>query len=211
MDLEELQHHLDFNNIGNAPIAVKIGAVTFLCISILAAGIWFDTKPQLESLDKIKAKEVTLLSEFKVKANQAAKLDLYKEQLAEMKATFGALLRQLPEKTDVESLIVDVSQTALANGLEVKKFQPSKEVKKGFYAELPIALQVTGTFHDLATFISGVAALPRIVTIHNMTLLPVVVKKKDGSEDNTTPDSVQKLKMTSTAKTYRYLSEDDQL
>jgi len=208
MDMEELQHHLDFNNIGNAPTPVKIGAIVGLCLLILAGGLWFDTKAQLETLDTIKAKEITLLSEFKIKANQASKLDLYKEQLAEMKATFGALLRQLPEKTDVESLIVDVSQTALANGLEVKKFQPSAEVKKGFYAELPISLQVTGTFHELASFISGVAALPRIVTIHNMRLTPVE-KTKDEKGNNSSP-SIQKLKMTSTAKTYRYLAEDDQ-
>lgn len=208
MDMEELQHHLDFNNIGNAPAPVKIGAIVTLCIAILAAGLWFDTKSQLESLEIIKAEEKTLLAEFKIKANQAAKLNLYKEQLAEMKATFGALLRQLPEKTDVESLIVDVSQTALANGLEVKKFQPSSEIKKSFYAELPIALQVTGTFHELATFISGVAALPRIVTIHNMQLVPVA--KKKGDDDFSSPRSGQKLKMTSTAKTYRYLAEDDQ-
>lgn len=206
MDMEDLQHHLDPNNIGNAPTPVKIGAIITLCVLILAAGLWFDTKSQLETLDKIKAKEITLISEFKIKANQAAKLDLYKEQLAEMKATFGALLRQLPEKTDVESLIVDVSQTALANGLEVKKFQPSAEVKKGFYAELPISLQVTGTFHELATFISGVAALPRIVTIHNMKLIPL--DKEDIKNSNSS--GKQKLKMTSTAKTYRYLAEDDQ-
>lgn len=203
MDMEELQHHLDFNNIGNAPIAVKIGTVITLCIAIIVAGLWFDTRAQLDELEKEQAKEVTLLSEFKIKADQAAKLDLYKEQLADMKATFGALLRQLPEKTDVESLIVDVSQTALANGLEVRNFQPSAEVKKGFYAELPIALQVTGSYHELATFISGVAALPRIVTIHNMKLSPVEKDKDDSSSEH-------KLKMVSTAKTYRYLAEDDQ-
>ncbi len=208
MDMEELQHHLDFNNIGNAPVAVKTGAIATLCIFILAAGLWFGAKAQLETLDKIKAQEITLLSEFKIKANQAAKLDLYKEQLDDMKATFGALLRQLPEKTDVESLIVDVSQTALANGLEVKKFQPSGEVKKGFYAELPISLQVTGTFHELASFISGVAALPRIVTIHDMQLIPKIEKHDPGKAPSSS--SIQKLKMISTAKTYRYLAEDDQ-
>jgi len=210
MDMEELQHHLDFDNIGNAPTPVKIGAIVALCLLIIAGGLWFDTKTQLESLDQIKAKEITLLGEFKIKANQASKLELYKEQLTEMKATFGALLRQLPEKTDVESLIVDVSQTALANGLEVKKFQPSAEVKKGFYAELPIALQVTGTFHELASFISGVAALPRIVTIHNMKLSPVDDPKDKNNNGSNRSTSIQKLKMTSTAKTYRYLAEDDQ-
>lgn len=204
MDMEELQYHLDFNNIGNAPIAVKAGVVIVLCVAIIAAGLWFDTKVQYERLEKIKAKETTLLNEFRTKADQAAKLSLYKEQLDEMNETFGALLRQLPEKTDVESLIIDVSQTALASGLEVKKFQPSVEQTKGFYAELPIALQVTGTFHQLATFISGVAALPRIVTIHNLSLIP---EKKEAGD---TSVGQQKLKMISTAKTYRYLTEDDE-
>ncbi len=209
MDMEELRHHLDFNNIGNAPTPVKFGAIISLCTLILAGGLWLDTKNQLKTLDEVKAKEITLISEFKIKANQAAKLDLYKEQLAEMKATFGALLRQLPEKTDVESLIVDISQTALANGLEVKKFKPSQEIKKGFYAELPISLQVTGTYHELALFISGVAALPRIVTIHNMKLQPVK-NKKGNNTNNAQAPSIQKLKMTSTAKTYRYLAEGEQ-
>ncbi len=116
-----------------------------------------------------------------------------------MEASFGALLRQLPETTEVESLLVDVSQTGLAAGLEVKKFKPSAEEKKGFYAELPIALEVSGSYHQLATFISGIAALPRIVTISDMKLEPF--EKEDLSG---------KLKMAATAKTYRYLQEDEQ-
>ena len=118
-----------------------------------------------------------------------------------MEASFGALLRQLPETTEVESLLVDVSQTGLAAGLEVKKFRPSDEEKKGFYAELPITLEVTGSFHQLATFISGIAALPRIVTISEMKLAPFN-KKKDPNDG--------KLNMAATAKTYRYLQEDEQ-
>ncbi len=119
-----------------------------------------------------KERKSELKEEFKVKAEKAAKLELYKEQLAEMEASFGALLRQLPETTEVESLLVDVSQTGLAAGLEIKKFKPSAEEKKGFYAELPITLEVSGSFHQLATFISGIAALPRIVTISEMKLDP---------------------------------------
>jgi type IV pilus assembly protein PilO len=119
-----------------------------------------------------------------------------------MEASFGALLRQLPSTTEVESLLVDVSQTGLASGLEVKKFKPSAEEKKGFYAELPIALEVSGSFHQLATFISGIAALPRIVTISDMRLEPFNTKEKISSSG--------KLKMSATAKTYRYLQEDEQ-
>lgn len=171
-------------------------------MAIIAAGLYFDTQKQLEDLKVVEKKEVDLKSEFTVKADQAAKLDLYKDQLAEMQASFQAILRQLPEKTDVESLLVDVSQTGLANGLEIKKFKPSAEEKKGFYAELPISLEVSGSFHNLASFISGVAALPRIVTMHELKL-----ERKERKEGDTGED---KLQMTAVAKTYRYLREDEQ-
>jgi type IV pilus assembly protein PilO len=172
-------------------------------VVIIAAGLYFDTQKQLDKLKKVEQQEQDFKLEFQTKADQAAKLDLYKEQLAEMQASFQAILRQLPERTDVESLLVDVSQTALANGLEIKKFRPSSEEKKGFYAELPIALEVTGRYHNLASFISGVAALPRIVTMHDLKLeLQEVKKGDDGPKD--------KLHMTATAKTYRYLKEDEQ-
>jgi type IV pilus assembly protein PilO len=200
MKWEEVQHHLEPDNIGTAPMAIKGGVFAFLFIAIIAAGIYFDTTEQLRILESHEGKETELKEEFRAKADQAAKLELYKEQLAEMEASFGALLRQLPETTEVESLLVDVSQTALAAGLEIKKFKPSNEEKKGFYAELPIALEVTGSFHQLATFISGIAALPRIVTISEMKLQPF--SSKDPNDG--------KLSMAATAKTYRYLQEDEQ-
>ena len=200
MNWEELQHHLEPENIGTAPMPVKIGVFAVLFVSIIAAGIYFDTREQLRVLETHERKELELKDEFRVKADRAAKLELYKEQLAEMEASFGALLRQLPETTEVESLLVDVSQTGLASGLEIKKFKPSAEEKKGFYAELPIALEVSGSYHQLATFISGIAALPRIVTISDMKLEPF---------DKEDPDSA-KLQMSATAKTYRYLQEDEQ-
>ena len=200
MKWDEIQHHLEPDNIGNAPTAIKMGVFATLFVLIIAAGIYFDTQEQLRVLENHEKKEVELKDNFKVKAERAAKLELYKEQLAEMEASFGALLRQLPEATEVESLLVDVSQTGLAAGLEIKKFKPSREEKKGFYAELPITLQVSGSFHQLATFISGLAALPRIVTISNMKLEP-------ANKNNPTAG---KLNMSATAKTYRYLQEDEQ-
>jgi type IV pilus assembly protein PilO len=203
MNLEDLQHHLEPDNIGNSPLSVRLGVIITLCTIIIVAGLWFDTQKQLAKLEDHQKKEIGLKEEFKVKALRAAKLDLYKEQLAEMNATFGALLRQLPEKTDVESLLVDVSQTGLASGLEVNKFKPSVEEKKGFYAELPITLEVIGSFHQMATFISGIAALPRIVTISDMKLEPAA---KDVADEA----SSDRLKMSATAKTYRYLQEDEQ-
>jgi len=200
MNWEELQHHLEPDNVGTAPMSVKIGIFAVVFVAIIAAGIYFDTTEQLKVLETHERRELELKDEFKVKADRAAKLELYKEQLAEMEASFGALLRQLPETTEVESLLIDVSQTGLAAGLEIKKFKPSAEEKKGFYAELPIALEVSGSYHQLATFISGIAALPRIVTISDMKLEPF---DKEDVESG-------KLQMSATAKTYRYLQEDEQ-
>ncbi len=202
MNWDDIQHHLEPDNIGTAPTIIKMGVFITLFVAIIGAGIYFDTREQLQVQERLEKKETELKGEFKIKADQAAKLELYKEQLAEMEASFGALLRQLPETTEVESLLVDVSQTGLAAGLEIKKFKPSDEEKKGFYAELPIALEVSGSFHQLATFISGIAALPRIVTISEMRLEPF---SKDNEDQ---PDG--KLKMAATAKTYRYLQEEEQ-
>ena len=201
MNFEEIQHHLEPENIGRAPISLKLSILLLIFMIVIGLGLYYDTNDQLAQLEKHERKENELKDEFKIKANRAAKLELYKEQLADMQVSFGTLLRQLPEKTDVESLLVDVSQTGLASGLEVKKFKPGIEEKKGFYAELPIALEVSGSFHQLASFISGIAALPRIVTISNLKLSPII------SKDNT---SQSKLSMSATAKTYRYLQEDEQ-
>ena len=202
MSIRDELNNLDLNNLGNASNPIKYGFLAIIFVLIIAAGLYFDTQNQLEDLKVVEKKETELKSEFTIKADQAAKLDLYKDQLAEMQASFQAILRQLPEKTDVESLLVDVSQTALANGLEIKKFKPSAEEKKGFYAELPISLEVSGTYHNLASFISGVAALPRIVTMHDLKL-----ERKEAKEDEPAND---KLQMTAIAKTYRYLREDEQ-
>lgn len=200
MKWDDIQHHLEPDNIGTAPTAIKMGVFITLFVAIIGAGIYFDTRDQLQVLERKEVKETELKDEFRAKADKAAKLELYKEQLAEMEASFGALLRQLPETTEVESLLVDVSQTGLAAGLEIQKFKPSDEEKKGFYAELPITLEVSGSFHQLATFISGIAALPRIVTISDMKLEPFDLEEENAG----------KLKMAATAKTYRYLQEDEQ-
>lgn len=200
MKWDDIQHHLEPDNIGTAPTAIKMGVFITLFVAIIGAGIYFDTRDQLQVLERKEVKETELKDEFRAKADKAAKLELYKEQLAEMEASFGALLRQLPETTEVESLLVDVSQTGLAAGLEIQKFKPSDEEKKGFYAELPISLEVSGSFHQLATFISGIAALPRIVTISDMKLEPFDLEGETAG----------KLKMAATAKTYRYLQEDEQ-
>lgn len=205
MSLMDEINNIDLNNLGNASNPIKYGFLAIVFVIIIAAGIYFDTLKQYDQLKQVQEQEIKKKSEFELKADQASKLDLYKNQLDEMQASFDAILRQLPEKTDVESLLVDVSQTALANGLEIKKFKPSEEQKKEFYAELPIALEVTGYYHSLASFISGVAALPRIVTMHDLKL--ELKTQKKGEEENKDEGKIQ---MTGTAKTYRYLKEDEQ-
>lgn len=198
MDLSELKNFdlasLDLNNIGTAPVPVRVAVIAILCIAILAAGYWFDTRHQRDELARIEAKEQELRQRFEAKQRMAVNLEAYKAQLEEMRRSFGAMLRQLPSKTEIPNLIVDISQTGLASGLEIDLFRPLSEVRKGFYAEKPIQLKVRGTYEELAEFASGVAALPRIVTLHDISITP----DKSGTG----------LTMDATAKTYRYLEAE---
>ncbi len=190
LDLAELKN-LDPKDPGNWPWLAKGGAMVLLVLAVLGGGYWFDTQHQRVELAKVQKKEGDLKAEFEKKQAKAVNLDTYKRQMEEMHETFGTMLRQLPGKTEVADLLVDITQTGLASGLEFNLFKPGAEVKREFYAELPITLEVKGTYHELGTFVSGVAALPRIVTIHNISV------GNDGG----------KLKMSATAKTYRYLED----
>ena len=165
----------------------------------MAGGYYFDIEDQLNALSRVEKKEVELRTTFQVKQAKAANLDAYKKQLGEMKESFGAMLRQLPNKTEVADLLVDVSQTGLASGLEFELFKPNAEVPREFYAELPIQIKVTGHYHEFGRFISGLAALPRIVTIHNISISE---RGKKGDKENL-------LALEATAKTYRYLDEEE--
>lgn len=193
-DLRKL-NELDFRDIGNWPVAGRAVVVVLIFAALLFAGYWFHNKDQLGELDGAKSKEAQLKQTFEVKQAKAANLQLYKDQLEVMKKSFGAMLRQLPNKTEVADLLVDVSQTGLANGLEFELFKPGKEQPREFYAELPIELRVLGTYHEFGGFVSGLAALPRIVTIHDISIAP-------AGKDST------KLVMHAVAKTYRYLEEE---
>jgi type IV pilus assembly protein PilO len=186
---------VDFSNIGTAPLAVKVIVVALVAAAIIGLGFYFDTKDQLANFDTVKAKEAELRSTFKTKVTKAANLEEHKAQLEEMRRTFGTLLRQLPSKTEIPALIVDISQTALASGLEVKLFKPGNETEREFYAEKPIQLLLNGDYHQFGLFASEVAALPRIVTLHNIKLAP--------SGDS------GKMTMDASAKTYRYLDDDE--
>ena len=198
MDLSELKNFdiasLDLNNLGSAPAAIKAILIAILCIAILGAGFYFDTREQLDQLERVEQKEGELKNRFEAKQRKAAHLEEYKQQLEEMRRTFGDMLRQLPSETEIPGLIVDISQTGLASGLEIDLFKPRPEARKGFYAEKPIQLRVRGTYHEMGTFASGVAGLPRIVTLHDISIAP----SKGGG-----------LTMNATAKTYRYLEEGE--
>lgn len=190
-------NNLDFGNIADWPVVAKVITALLLCGAVAGAGYYFDTQHQLADLERIQADEVRLRSEFEMKQAKAANLEAYKQQLEEMRQSFGAMLKQLPDKTEVAALLVDVSQTGLAAGLEFELFQPLGEVKRDFYAELPIRLRVVGSYHEFGVFVSGLAALPRIVTIHD-----VKMSRQGGSS------SGEKLVMEATANTYRYLDEE---
>lgn len=202
MDLQQL-NELDFSNIGEWPALVKGVVVLLLCAAVIGGWYYFDTQEQLKRLASTEKREQDLRQTFEVKQKKAANLQAYKQQLAEMQESFGAMLRQLPDRTEVAALLVDVSQTGLASGLEFELFRPAGEIPKDFYAELPIAIKVIGDYHEFGNFISGLAALPRIVTIHNITIAP---RGKGGGKDK----EGDLLQLVATAKTYRYLDENAQ-
>lgn len=199
MELSDL-NELDFSNIGDWPPLLKGILILIGCLLAGAAAYYLDTSDQLSRLDQARASELDLRKTFEKKQSKAANLDSYRQQLAEMQESFGAMLRQLPDKTEVAALLVDVSQTGLAAGLEFELFQPVGEEAREFYAELPINIRVTGSYHDFGRFISGLASLPRIVTIHDVKIAGAAGSKLDQTGQN--------LSLQAVVKTYRYLDED---
>ena len=196
MTLDDL-NNLDPQNIGAWPLPVRIVLIAVIC-ALIGYGAWAkDVQPQLESLATVEKEEVTLKQTLEVKQKKAANLKALKEQLAEMKQSFGDMIRQLPDKTEVAGLIVDISQTGLAAGLEFELFKPGAEKPAEFYSELPISIRVVGDYHQLGEFVSGIATLPRIVTTHDISIL----KSGKGAGGA--------LIMDATAKTYRALEEEE--
>jgi type IV pilus assembly protein PilO len=183
---------LDLNNLGSWPAAVKTIAGALVLIIVLALGYNFYLKDLQDQLDQSRGTEAALKEQFSTKAFQAANLNAYKVQMKEMENSFGALLRQLPGDTEVPGLLEDITRTGLGSGLEFEEIKLLPEVTQQFYIELPIQITVVGAYHDLATFVSGVASLPRIVTLHDFQIKPVE------------PGNTQKLRMSILAKTYRY-------
>ena len=194
--VEELKS-LDVNDIGRWPFAFRAAVIAIVFVVVLGMGVyWLIIEDKAPALQRVQGEEETLKVSFENKQKKAVNYDAYKAQLAQMEQSFGTMLRQLPGKTEIPSLIVDISQTGLAAGLSEKLFQPLAEVPKDFYAEKPITISLSGGYHEIANFVSGIAALPRIVTLHDINITP------DGQ------DNYDQLTIQVTAKTYRYLEEE---
>lgn len=194
--LEQLRS-LDINEVGRWPAVFRYGLIGIIFLLVAVGGTYyFVYTEQTPRLEAARQEEVTLRAGFEKKQRQAANLEAYQAQLAEIETSFGTMLRQLPGKTEVPSLLVDISQTGLAAGLREELFQPSGEIRKEFYAELPIKIRLVGGFHNLGQFVSEIAGLPRIVTLHDIA---IATSKDDGA-----------LVLDVTAKTYRYLDDDEE-
>lgn len=196
--IDELRN-LDFNDIGRWPLPVQAFFVALFFLVASAGGFWFFVwQEKAPLLDRAQAEERELRTSFEEKQRKAANFSAYKSQLAEIERSFGTMLRQLPGKTEIPNLLVDISQTGLAAGLQEELFQPLDEVRRDFYAEKPIRIRLSGQYHEFGRFVSDIAALPRIVTLHDIEITP---KGKDPGFDE--------LVLNVTAKTYRYLDEQE--
>ncbi len=197
MNLIEELRTLDTNDPGRWPLLFRVVAVSIVFVAVLSGTVYmFVIKTEIPLLERAERQELELRATFEDKQRRAANFDAYREQLAEIERDFGAMLRQLPGRTEVPNLLVDISQTGLAAGLEEQLFQPMGEVQREFYAELPIKIRLSGSYHELGEFVSGIAGLPRIVTLHDIAISPV------------SADIYDELTLDVTAKTYRYLDEE---
>ncbi|ADI30923.1 type 4a pilus biogenesis protein PilO [Methylotenera versatilis] len=197
-------NNIDFNNAGSLPAAVKAVLLAFIFLVILALGYYFLWTDAFTSLDTAKAKEEELRKTFLDKQAQAVNLAGYKQQMVEIEKTFGALLKQLPDKSQMDGLLTDINQAGLGRGLEFELFKPGQETQAEFYAEMPISIKVLGTYHDLGAFATDISKLSRIVTLNDIS----VTTGKDGKEAKSNNADVI-LVMEATARTYRYLDADE--
>ena len=194
--VEELQS-LDANDVGRWPLAFRAAVIVVVFVVVTGLGIyWFIVKDKAPQLERQRGEEIELRLTFENKQQKAANYEDYEDQLSQIQQSFGTMLRQLPGETEIPSLIVDISQTGLAAGLQEKLFVPRPEIPKDFYAEKPINIRLTGSYHEIGNFVSGIAALPRIVTLHDINITP---------ENRETFDE---LSIEVTAKTYRYIDEE---
>ena len=193
LDINDLRN-IDFSDVADWPMAGRLVLVVLIIIAVLAGGYFFLIQDQLERLERLEREEQELRTRFEARQERAANLDDYKEQLDEMRASFGTMLRQLPGEAEVPALLIDISETATASGLESELFEPRTPVERDFYAELSYRLRLRGSYHEFGNFADDIAKLPRIVTLHDFRIRP-----QNGE-----------LEVELNAKTYRYLGDDDE-
>lgn len=189
MNLSEI--NWDPNEAGTWPLPIKVATIAVICVLVFGAGVYYDTLDQLAALEASEKKELELKQSFEMKQKKSINLQDYKDQLAQIETELEDMIRQMPTKEEVASLLIDISQTGLASGLEFRLFKPSAPVRKDFYSELPISIEVIGKYEELGLFVSGLASLPRIVTVHDVNIIPEGKENKEGE-----------MKMTATVKTY---------
>jgi type IV pilus assembly protein PilO len=199
--IEELRN-LDVNDIGRWPLLFRAAFIALAFIAATGVGYYyFVYELKMPVLERAEAEELELRSSFEAKQRKAANFDAYQQQLAEIERSFGTMLRQLPGKTEIPNLLVDISQTGLAAGLDEKLFQPMGEIRKDFYAEKPIKIRLDGSYHEFGDFVSEIAALPRIVTLHD-----IEISMESGADTD-----FDKLVLDVIAKTYRYMDDEEQV
>ena len=203
MNLDDF-NNIDIKNIGNLPVPVKAVLLAFIFALLLGVGYYLLLSPALETLDQEKVKEQDLRQIYLAKKSQAINLAAYREQMVEIEKTFGALLRQLPDRSQIDGLLTDINQAGLSRGLDFELFKPGKETQAEFYAEMPIAIKVLGTYHDLGAFASDISKLSRIVTIGDINVQAQPVPK-----DAKPSQASAALVMEAVAKTYRYLDAEE--
>lgn len=197
MKLEDF-NNIDFKNAGSLPVPVKLVLLGILFVIIVGLGYWFLWRPEIDAYDQAQAKEQELRQTFLAKKAQAVKIDAYRQQMIDIEKTFGALLKQLPDKSQMDGLLTDINQAGLGRGLEFELFKPGQEIVADFYAEMPIQIKIKGNYHDMGAFATDISKLSRIVTLNDLSIASV---NKD------TKDSV--LAMEAVAKTYRYLDSSE--
>lgn len=195
MTANELQRYLDPKRIGSAPILVKLGVLLVVLLLIIGASYWFDWQDQIEKINNEARKEEGLRKTFLTKKSEAINLPAYQKQLEDIEKQFGALLKQLPGKSEMDALLTDINQAGLGRGLQFELFKPAGgETRRDFYAELPITIRITGNYHDIGAFASDISKLSRIVTLNDIGL---------------TSSAKGSLALDATAKTFRYLDDDE--
>ena len=197
MKLEDF-NNIDFKNAGSLPLPVKLVLLSFLAVILIGLGYWFLWSPQIDEFNQAQSKETELRQVFINKKSQAIKIEAYRQQMIDIEKTFGALLKQLPDKSQMDGLLTDINQAGLGRGLEFELFKPGQESIADFYAEMPIQIKIKGSYQDMGAFATDISKLSRIVTLNDMAIAPLT---KD------TKDSV--LVFEATAKTYRYLDSSE--